>query len=74
MSSLMMNASPPPLPRLVGRFCATIWYPLGDSSSFARKVSWIAATFVFVVAMWWMMLSNFGLRRFALICSILSWC
>ena len=74
MSSLIMNANPPPLPGLVGRFCKTIWYSLGGLSSFVRKISWIAATFVSVVAMWWMMLSNFGLRPFAFSCSILSWC
>ena len=52
MSSLIMNASPPPLPRLVGQFCATISYPLG---------AWVHSQGKFpgllqpssVVAMWW---------------------
>ena len=43
-------------------------------NSFVWKVSGIAATFVSVVAMWWMMLSNFGPRPFAYSCGILSWC
>ena len=45
------NASSPPLPQLLGRYWATIWYPCGSLGSLNKNVFCIATVLVAVVVM-----------------------